>query len=69
MRRKFTCIITKRSPILHLRSMGKDGHPLSATEVEAGFTVEEWEGFDVKIIRIERDEQGNIIEVDDDLPD
>ncbi|ACK74106.1 hypothetical protein PCC7424_5539 (plasmid) [Gloeothece citriformis PCC 7424] len=49
--------------------MGKDGHPLSATEVEAGFTVEEWEGFDVKIIRIERDEQGNIIEVDDDLPD
>lgn len=34
-------------------------------EVEAGFTVEEWEGFNVKIVQIERDEQGNIIEVDD----
>jgi hypothetical protein len=31
-------------------------------ETEAGFTVQEWESFDVKIVEIKRDENGNIIE-------
>ncbi|NJN11869.1 MAG: hypothetical protein HC815_29445 [Richelia sp. RM1_1_1] len=31
-------------------------------ETTAGFTVEEWESFDVKIVEVERDDEGNIIE-------
>jgi hypothetical protein len=31
-------------------------------ETEAGFTVEEWEGFDVTVVEIKRDENGNTIE-------
>ncbi|NJO64892.1 MAG: hypothetical protein HC836_44270 [Richelia sp. RM2_1_2] len=31
-------------------------------ETEAGFTVQEWESFDVKIVEVERDDEGNIIE-------
>ncbi len=31
-------------------------------ETEAGFTVQEWESFDVKVIEIKRDENGNVIE-------
>ena len=33
-------------------------------ETEAGFTVEEWESFNVKLVRVERDKEGNLIEVD-----
>ncbi len=33
-------------------------------EVEAGFTVQEWEGFNVKVIEIRRDAGGNIIEIE-----
>ncbi|MCG5062219.1 MAG: hypothetical protein KA714_30695 [Limnoraphis sp. WC205] len=32
-------------------------------ETEAGFTVQEWEGFNVIIVEIKQDEQGNKIEV------
>jgi hypothetical protein len=32
--------------------------------VEAGFTVQEWEGFNVKVVEIRRDEAGNIIEIE-----
>jgi hypothetical protein len=35
-------------------------------ETEAGFTVEEWESFNVKVVRVERDEQGNGIDVNED---
>jgi len=31
-------------------------------EAGAGFTVQEWEGFDVKIVEVERDGEGNVIE-------
>ncbi|MBD2341813.1 hypothetical protein H6G64_33305 [Calothrix sp. FACHB-156] len=31
-------------------------------ETEAGFTVQEWEGFDVKVVEIKRDENGDIID-------
>jgi len=31
-------------------------------ETEAGFTVEEWEGFNVTVVQVERDEDGNVIE-------
>jgi hypothetical protein len=31
-------------------------------ETDAGFTVEEWEGFNVAVVQIERDDEGNIIE-------
>ncbi|WP_373527432.1 hypothetical protein [Nostoc sp.] len=31
-------------------------------ETEAGFTVQEWESFDVKVVEVKRDENGNIIE-------
>lgn len=31
-------------------------------ETEAGFTVQEWESFDVKVVEVRRDENGNIIE-------
>lgn len=34
-------------------------------EAAVGFTVQEWESFDVKVVRVERDEEGNIIEVDE----
>lgn len=34
-------------------------------ETEAGFTVEEWESFNVKVVRVEPDEEGNLIEVDE----
>ncbi len=30
-------------------------------EVEAGFTVQEWERFPVVVVKVERDENGNII--------
>lgn len=33
-------------------------------EVEAGFTVQEWEAFNVKVVEIRRDEEGNIIEIE-----
>jgi hypothetical protein len=33
-------------------------------EVEAGFTVQEWERFNVKVVEIRRNEEGNIIEVE-----
>jgi lipase chaperone LimK len=31
-------------------------------ETEAGFTVQEWESFDVTVVEIKRDENGNTIE-------
>ncbi|KOP23127.1 hypothetical protein AMR41_27880 [Hapalosiphon sp. MRB220] len=31
-------------------------------ETEAGFTVQEWERFNVKVVEVKRDEEGNIIE-------
>ncbi|NJO93293.1 MAG: Nif11 family protein [Hydrococcus sp. RM1_1_31] len=31
-------------------------------ETDAGFTVEEWESFNVTVVQVERDEDGNIIE-------
>jgi len=31
------------------------------TEVDTGFTVEVWQSFDVKVVGIKRDDQGNII--------
>ncbi|NWF61748.1 MAG: hypothetical protein HXY43_21445 [Fischerella sp.] len=31
-------------------------------ETKAGFTVQEWESFDVKVVEVKRDEEGNIIE-------
>jgi lipase chaperone LimK len=31
-------------------------------ETAAGFTVQEWEGFNVKVVELRRDENGNIIE-------
>ncbi|WP_026736139.1 hypothetical protein [Fischerella sp. PCC 9605] len=31
-------------------------------ETEAGFTVEPWEGFNVKVVEVKRDENGNVIE-------
>ena len=31
-------------------------------ETEAGFTVNKWEGFNVEIIEIKRDDEGNVIE-------
>jgi hypothetical protein len=34
-------------------------------ETDAGFTVQEWESFNVKVVRVERDEEGNLIEVDE----
>lgn len=34
-------------------------------ETEAGFTVEEWESFNVKLVRVERDQEGNLIEFDE----
>ena len=33
-------------------------------ETGAGFTVEEWESFNVKLVRVERDKEGNLTEVD-----
>ena len=35
-------------------------------EVEAGFTTQAWERFEVKVVRVEKDEQGNWIELDED---
>jgi formylmethanofuran dehydrogenase subunit E len=34
-------------------------------ETEAGFTTQEWESFNVKVVRVEPDEEGNLIEVDE----
>ena len=31
-------------------------------ETEAGFTIQEWEGFNVTVVEIKRDENGNTIE-------
>ena len=31
-------------------------------EVEAGFTVQEWESFETFVVEIKRDDEGNIIE-------
>ena len=31
-------------------------------ETELGFTIQEWKGFDVKVVEIKRDKYGNIIE-------
>ncbi|QIR41771.1 hypothetical protein HCG51_34370 (plasmid) [Tolypothrix sp. PCC 7910] len=31
-------------------------------ETAAGFTIQEWQSFDVKVVEIKRDENGNIIE-------
>ena len=33
-------------------------------EVEAGFTVQEWVGFNVKVVEIRLDEEGNVIEIE-----
>ena len=33
-------------------------------ETVAGFTVQEWESFNVTIVRVERDEDGNVVEID-----
>lgn len=32
-------------------------------EADAGFTVQEWQGFDVRVVELKRDEFGNIVEV------
>lgn len=31
-------------------------------ETEVGFTIQEWESFDVKVVEIKRDKNGNVIE-------
>ena len=31
-------------------------------EAEFGFTVQEWESFDVRVVEVKRDEDGNIVE-------
>jgi hypothetical protein len=36
-------------------------------EVGAGFTVQEWESFNVRVVEIKRDENGNIIEPREEL--
>ncbi|MGH2414602.1 MAG: hypothetical protein ACRDEA_13150 [Microcystaceae cyanobacterium] len=36
-------------------------------EAHEGFTVQEWESFDVKVVKVERDETGNLIEIDEDI--
>lgn len=33
-------------------------------EVEAGFTIQEWESFNVTVVEVKRDSEGNVIEVD-----
>lgn len=33
-------------------------------ETEAGFTVQEWQGFNVKVVERKRDKEGNIIEIE-----
>lgn len=33
-------------------------------ESEAGFTVQEWEGFNVKVVEIRHDAEGNVIEIE-----
>jgi hypothetical protein len=33
-------------------------------ETVAGFTVQEWKSFNVKVVEIRRDEEGNIIEIE-----
>lgn len=35
---------------------------LYPNETTFGFTVQEWESFDVKVVEVKRDEDGNIIE-------
>lgn len=35
-------------------------------ETEAGFTVQEWESFNVKIVEVKRDKDGNRIEIERD---
>ncbi len=39
--------------------------PANSKETASGFTVQEWEGFNVRVIEVERDEDGNLIEVRD----
>lgn len=33
-------------------------------ETEAGFTLQEWKGFNVKVVEIRRDKEGNVIEIE-----
>ncbi len=33
-------------------------------ETEAGFTVQEWKGFNVKVLEIRQDQEGNVIEIE-----
>ena len=33
-------------------------------EAEAGFTVQEWQSFNVKVVEIRRDKAGNLIEIE-----
>jgi hypothetical protein len=33
-------------------------------ETAAGFTVQEWERFNVKVVEIRQDDEGNIIEIE-----
>lgn len=33
-------------------------------EAEEGFTVQEWEGFNVNVVEIRQDDEGNVIEIE-----
>jgi hypothetical protein len=33
-------------------------------ETAAGFTIQEWRGFNVRVVEIRRDEEGNVIEIE-----
>lgn len=38
-------------------------------EASAGFTVEEWQSFDVRVVELKQDEFGNVVEVKRDKED
>jgi len=38
-------------------------------EASVGFTVQEWQGFDVKVVELKQDEFGNVVEVKQDEED
>jgi hypothetical protein len=36
------------------------------SETQAGFTVQAWEGFNVKVVELKRDAVGNLLEIERD---
>jgi hypothetical protein len=38
-------------------------------EASVGFTVQEWQGFDVRVVELKQDEFGNVVEVKQDEED